>query len=106
MLAMLTIILRGKDYHVTARKSFDLVNGELETLQPGVIMIDKNLGDTDGLDVCRTIRAHPMMDKVIILIFSAYEVSADECRAAGATDCFEKPAGMQQFLESIEKYLH
>ena len=106
MLAMLTIILRDKSHKVTARKSFHDILETLEDLSPDVILIDKHLGDIDGLDVCRTIRNYPLMEDAVILIFSAYEVSAVDCREAGATAYFEKPQGMQQFLASIEKYLH
>lgn len=105
MLTMLTIILRDKAYKVTARKSFDDIAESLHELRPDVVLIDKQLGDTDGLDVCRTIRSYPSMENAVILIFSAYEVPAVACREAGATAFFEKPQGMQQFLTSIEKYL-
>jgi DNA-binding response OmpR family regulator len=105
MLTMLAIILRDKNYIVTARKSFDNFDKEITELAPGVVLIDKNLVWGDGCSLYKTIRTIPEMNGVTVLVFSAYTISAQECKEAGANACFEKPFGMMQFLQSIEPFL-
>ena len=91
MLAMLAIILRGKGYRVTAREKFDILEKELVAIAPDLILIDKNLGWTDGAVLSRRIRLFPQFAMTVILIFSAYEITPQECEEAGADGCFEKP---------------
>ena len=105
MLVMLAIILRGKGYTVTARNTFIDLNTEIVTLDPRMVLIDKNLGWADGLDICRSIRAIPSLTKTIVIIFSAYALSVEECHEAGASGVFEKPSGMEKFLADIESCL-
>jgi hypothetical protein len=45
------------------------------------------------------------MQGVQVIIFSAYPLSADECRASGADAVFEKPNGMTQFLSDIDTFM-
>lgn len=104
MLAMLAIMLRGRGYKVMARETFDLIEKEITEISPDVILIDKNLGWTDGCKLCSRLRKFPQFAATIILIFSAYEVDSQEVEAAGADGYFEKPFGMQAFIENVESY--
>ncbi len=105
MLAMLAIMLRGKGYQVTAREKFTELEKELTQIAPSLILIDQNLGWTEGCILCKRIRHFPQFASTVILIFSAYAISSAECEEAGADGCFEKPMGMLQFLEGIESHL-
>ncbi|MFT3934473.1 MAG: response regulator [Chitinophagaceae bacterium] len=105
MLAMLAVILRGRGYTVTAREKFEAIEKEISTLRPDLILIDKNLGWIDGCALCAQLRRFPQFASTIILIFSAYDVDPAEIEAAGADGYFEKPFGMQAFVENIEAYL-
>ena len=105
MLAMLAIVLRGKGYRVTAREKFDILEKELVAIAPDLILIDKNLGWTDGITLSRRIRLFPQFAITVILIFSAYEITRQECEDAGADGCFEKPGSMQLLLDYIESHL-
>lgn len=105
MLAMLAITLRGRGYTVKAREKFDNLEKEINAINPDLILIDKNLGWTDGLALCRQLRRFPQFAATIILIFSAYDISPQQIEEAGADGYFEKPSGMQAFVEQIESYL-
>lgn len=69
-----------------------------------VVLLDVNLPDTDGLQLCREIRtAHP--DTPVVLISVSYR-SADaesEWRAAGASDFIEQPVLAEQLLEVVRR---
>lgn len=105
MLAMLAITLRGRGYIVTAREKFEAIEKEITAIRPDLILIDKSLGWIDGCVLCTQLRRFPQFASTIILIFSAYGISHEEIERAGADGYFEKPYGMQAFVENIESYL-
>ena len=61
-------------------------------LQPVVIVVDLNLPDVSGLDVCRQINDNNPRVKVIVISARIDEAIRDEARAAGASGFFEKSA--------------
>ena len=61
-------------------------------LQPVVIVVDLNLPDVSGLDVCRQITHNNPRVKVIVISARIDEAIRDEARAAGASGFFEKSA--------------
>ena len=106
MLVMLAILLRDKGHTVTARRSFEDFETELVSLQPELVLVDKNLGWADGLLLCKLIRDNPQTQSVPVIVFSAYPLSMEECNASGASAFFEKPNGMNAFLENIDAFLN
>ena len=61
-------------------------------LQPVVIVVDLNLPDVSGLDVCRQIRDSNPRVKVVVISARIDEAIRDEALAAGASGFFEKSA--------------
>ena len=61
-------------------------------LQPVVIVVDLNLPDVSGLDVCRQITHNNPGVKVIVISARIDEAIRDEALAAGASGFFEKSA--------------
>jgi DNA-binding NarL/FixJ family response regulator len=61
-------------------------------LQPVVIVVDLNLPDFSGLDVCRQITDNNPRVKVIVISAMIDETIRDEALAAGASGFFEKSA--------------
>jgi DNA-binding NarL/FixJ family response regulator len=68
------------------------VSGAAALLQPVVIVLDLNLPDVSGLEVCRQItRNNPRM-KVIVITAMADDAVRDEALAAGASGFVHKSA--------------
>jgi len=61
-------------------------------LQPVVIVVDLNLPDVSGLDVCRQINHNNPRVKVIVISARIDEAIRDEALEAGASGFFEKSA--------------
>jgi DNA-binding NarL/FixJ family response regulator len=61
-------------------------------LQPVVIVVDLNLPDFSGLDVCRQITDNNPRVKVIVISAMIDGTIRDEALAAGASGFFEKSA--------------
>ena len=61
-------------------------------LQPVVIVVDVNLPNVSGLDVCRQITQNNPRVKIIVITAMADDAIRDEALAAGASGFFEKSA--------------
>ena len=71
-------------------------------LQPVVIVVDLNLPDVSGLDVCRQIRDSNPRVKVVVISARIDEAIRDEALAAGASGFFEKSAA-NELIEAIRR---
>ena len=78
-----------------------------ETFQdrhPTLIVLDSQLPDGDGLELCRWLQGQ---GQPLVLILSARNTEADIVAGlrAGADDYLTKPFGMQEFLARVEALL-
>ena len=71
-------------------------------LQPVVIVVDLNLADVNGLDVCRQITQTNPGTKVIVITAMADDDIRDEVLAAGASGFFHKSAA-DELLAAITR---
>ncbi|ABF92344.1 DNA-binding response regulator [Myxococcus xanthus DK 1622] len=69
--------------------------------KPHGMIIDLNMPDIDGLEVCRRIRARKQMEGVrLITMTSAHTPEVvEQSKQAGALACMAKPLDVQQVLE-------
>lgn len=101
--------------HVLDRGGYDVVaagNGEdglkmFADYTPDLVVLDGNLPDMDGIDVCRKLRATEkgkLVPVVMCTVRSAVGVVGDGL-SAGVTDYVVKPFEMEELLERVEKAL-
>ena len=80
-------ILRSRGYHVMdAGTGADAVALALSH-HPEVVLLDVNLPDISGIEVCRRIKAHPPCEQTVVILVSATELDTNvvlEGFAAGA----------------------
>ena len=105
MLAMVSLILRKNGYAVTGKAQFDELESELIAIAPDLILIDRTLGWIDGRQLCKQIRSFAAFSNTIILLFSAYSVSIEDCAEVGANGFIEKPFDINSFLHTLEQHL-
>lgn len=69
--------------------------------KPHGLLIDLNMPDIDGLEVCRRIRARKQMEAVRLITMSAQHTAdlVDLSMKAGAIACLAKPVDVQQVLD-------
>ena len=70
---------------------------------PDVILLDLELPDMDGADLCSQLRQKPSIDGVPILVMTGYqqESKLDRIRAAGADDHILKPFSPKEMLAKV-----
>jgi excisionase family DNA binding protein len=75
-----------------------------ERIKPHVILLDINLGDIDGKEVCRVIRMNPelQMTKVIAMSGALSDEEAKGLLTQGFEGFLKKPFTIQQVIQGIE----
>jgi CheY-like chemotaxis protein len=75
--------------------------------QPDLILLDVNMPDMDGLEVCRRLRAHPQLTQVPIIMFTAEDEPYQKLAGfdAGADDYLTKPTDPDEMIARIEGIL-
>ena len=74
------------------------------SLRPRVIVLDLNLPDVSGMDVCRLLRADPATRDLPILMLTARGAEADRVQGLelGADDYLSKPFSVRELVLRVE----
>lgn len=96
-------VLEGADAALGWLNSSNAIYAQM----PHIILMDMNLPKLDGLAVLRTIRNHPAMRKIPVVVFSTEYTQADVLLSyqAGANSFVPKPADHIQFRELFREQL-
>jgi DNA-binding response OmpR family regulator len=73
---------------------------------PDLFIIDKQLPDVDGLDICRFLHSKPNYRTIPVIIISASQRMKKKALEAGATSFIEKPFAVKDLVNTINKALH
>lgn len=78
---------------------------QFQTIQPDGVLLDLNLPDGDGMDLCKRIRAQ---SNVPVLMLTARDLEVDEIMGlkSGADDYLTKPFSLSVLKIRLEKALH
>ncbi|MBP9864985.1 MAG: response regulator [Candidatus Omnitrophica bacterium] len=76
----------------------------VEKEKPDILVLDHLLPDTDGLTLCKTIKANPLLQEIPILFFSSFSEFgfAHSVEAAGAIRVIPK-AEMTELVMAVQK---
>jgi DNA-binding NarL/FixJ family response regulator len=72
-------------------------------LHPVVVVVDVNLPNVNGLDVCRDIMQHNPLAKVIVITGMMDDAIRDEALAAGASGFLHKLAAGSDLVGAIKQ---
>ncbi len=75
-----------------------------EKFRPHVILLDINLGDINGKDVCKTVRMNPelQMTKVVAMSGALSDEEGKALLSQGFEGFIKKPFTIQQVIQAIE----
>lgn len=106
-LRLLSDMLQGQGYGV--RKA---INGKMallavKSLRPDLILLDINLPDMDGYEVCQQLKADPTTAGVPIIFLSALNEATDKVKAfqSGGEDYITKPFLLEEVLARVAHQL-
>ena len=100
---MLKIILEKQGYEVKLYSLGKLAIKDNAPL-PDMFLLDKQLPDIDGLDVCRQLKANDKTKKIPVVIISATPQIEELSKKAGADDFIEKPFSINTLLKTVKTY--
>ena len=89
-------------------KSFATGNEILKTIQefnPDVILLDVILGDIDGRNICREIKANSITSHIPVIMFSGVPDVYNAILDVGANDVISKPFDETTLLNRIDRQL-
>src|SRR5262249_31727021 len=104
--AMTRMLVREGYLVLTAASGHDAIGLLHAPLQPiNVLVLDVNLPDVSGIDLCARIRElHPDLP-VVVCTGSTDPTALAELLKMGIHSCFHKPVAMKELLASVESAL-
>lgn len=101
----LQILLQNRGYVVKSISDFQEVEKRILTIAPDLILLDINLPNKNGYEICRKVR---MQSKVPIIFVTSRNSSLDELNGLmlGADDYVEKPYDIPILLARIQGVLN
>ena len=103
-----TRVLRRAGYQVIEADRGSRVLPLIATHQPDLVLLDVNLGDASGYDVCRAIKSDPSFASTIVVQISASFVDrADRLKGfeAGADSYFTEPMEAEELVANVTALL-
>ncbi len=78
-----------------------------ESEMPGIILMDINLPDIDGVEVTKRLRANPSTSQIPIIALTANAMHGDRERflEAGCDDYLSKPVSKNELIEKVSRYM-
>ncbi len=107
-LQLLVKLMQLEGYKVRPARSGAAALALLQEIRPDVILLDINMPEMDGFEVCRRLKAEPLHRDIPVVFVSAMQDTRDKVKAfeAGATDYITKPFQMEEVRMRIETHLH
>jgi two-component system, OmpR family, response regulator len=101
--SVLVAQLQQQGYRVQHTASMVAAKAHLIEFQPEMVVVDYDLSDGHGLELCEWIQIHT--NALILMISTRLEESDIEASLAVADDYLKKPFGMKEFLARVAAIL-
>lgn len=102
MVALVRSILTDEGYEVVGSTTATDVRGQVETLDPHVVVLDEVMPDLDGLDVAEDIREFRPTQPIVIFSSLFDQRLSRETKRRGYVYC-EKADGIDRLEEAIRE---
>lgn len=106
-LKVLLSILRDRGFDTRpatrAQQAFKMLSHQV----PDLVLLDINMPDMDGFELCRRLRSDARTTAVPVLFLSAYsgEDIAAQCRAVGGNAYVTKPVDCDEVVQRVDELL-
>ena len=101
---MLEVTVERAGYSVTSVTDGVAAWAAYQKLRPDVVLLDWQIPEMDGLEVCRRIREHPTSSQTFVLMITARETGEDlaAALAVGVDDYLTKPVGPENLRARLQ----
>lgn len=106
-LQVLTGMLKDRGYKVRPVPSGPLALAAVKKSPPDLILLDINMPDMNGYEVCKLLKADPALQGIPVIFISALNESLDKVNAfaTGGVDYITKPFQMEELQARVETHL-
>ncbi len=101
-------LLGNAGYTVDRAASGEVALAAVAAQPPDLVLLDRDLGGIDGLEVCRRIKQVPASADVLVVIASASSIATEnqaEGLEAGADGYIARPIGNRELLARVSAYV-
>lgn len=106
-LRLLSNMLAGNGYKVRSVISGSMALTAAQSAQPDLMLLDINMPQMDGFEVCRLMKADEKMRTIPIIFISALDDVQDKVKAlsAGGVDYITKPFHIEEVLARVATHI-
>lgn len=106
-LDLLSGLLQDHQFHVRAATSGRLALTVARTFKPALILLDINMPQMNGFEVCTLLKADPATCDIPVIFISALDETIDKVRAfeVGGVDYVTKPFQIEEVLARVNSQL-
>lgn len=101
---ILQLVLTAEDYELDFHTDVTQLIPFKEPF-PKVFLLDRQLGGSNGLDICRMLKADPRTSLIPVIMFSASPDIANHAQEAGADAWLEKPFTIPALKDLIRYHI-
>jgi signal transduction histidine kinase len=103
-LDLLGTVLRAEGYKVRPAPSGKLALRAAESLPPDLIMLDINMPEMDGYEVCSRLKENPELESIPVIFISGLSETLDKVQAfgCGGVDYVTKPFESREVLARVK----
>lgn len=102
---IIMMILKLEGYNVAELDNGEAVVNTVHEIRPDLILLDIQLGDIDGRDICRQLKEHTSTQDIPVIIISGNQswqaFLGNECNADGF---LTKPFEMKELVDNIKRF--
>ncbi|MBI4375634.1 MAG: response regulator transcription factor [Elusimicrobia bacterium] len=104
---LISEVLKQEGYEVKVVESLAKARNALEKSLPTIMILDRNLPDGDGIDLCRQIRGDQRSNNLPLLILTAKKAVEERVSGlkSGADDYLAKPFNTEELVARVETLL-
>jgi DNA-binding response OmpR family regulator len=103
ILTVLKIFLEGDGYHVEIATTGERLRQEQLDPWPALILLDVNLVEEDGRDLCRHLKANAATKDIPIILYSAAMSEKQLRKEALANDVLLKPFDLEDVRAKVHR---
>jgi len=106
ILEVVTEVLSYETFDVRGLSSGANVLDTVENFKPDLVLLDLKLGEDDGSELCREIKALPGFKNTPVIIYSAYVPNSPQPEEYGCDDMITKPFDIDELVTKINHLLY
>jgi DNA-binding response OmpR family regulator len=104
ILWMVKSVLSKQGYEVKTDATGSLLD-EIDGVHPDLIILDINLGDRDGGEICKKLKGQEISKHIPVILISAIMDLSEISKNCGADDYLAKPFRLSDLVNKVQQNL-